>query len=72
MPSYLEENEVKLEEKIILLGKEVFGVTGFAKDAIAALKAWLDSLPIAHSFSELPFEIKKEDIEKAKGLLLLK
>lgn len=72
MPSYLEENEAKLEEKIILLGKEVFGVTGSAKDAIASLKAWLDSLPIAHSFSELPFEIKKEDIEKAKGLLLLK
>ena len=71
-PEYLSINKEKFSKKIIALGKEVFGIDGLEDDCIRARKNWLNRLPIAQSFAELPFEIKEEDIKKAKSLLAVK
>lgn len=74
LPEYLSINKNLYKDKIIRMGVEVFGLKASctAKAAIDALKDWLDTLPLYHSFEELPFEVSKEDIEKAKKMLKVK
>ena len=40
-----------------------------AKDTIRSLEQWIFSLPIYHSFDELPFHIDLKDIKKAEEVL---
>lgn len=71
MPEFLKINEKELEDKIIRMGIQVFGLKGEvnAKQSIEALEAWLNSLPLYHSFDELPFSVDQKDIDKAYSML---
>ena len=67
---YLKINQKLYEEKIIELGKVVFQLEHpTAEDTIRSLEQWIFSLPIYHSFDELPFHIDLKDIKKAEEVL---
>lgn len=74
MPKFLSLNKLKLKDKIERFGIDVFSLRKgcSSKSVINALESWLSSLPIYHSFDDLPFEIQKEDIKKAEKYLKLK
>ena len=74
MPKYLEINKILYKEKILTLGREVFRMRSVpsCQKVIDTLQAWIDSLPIAHHFSELDFTIKDEDLKKAYAALKVK
>ena len=71
MPLYLKTNEKLFEKKITRLGTSVFSLDKecSCEQAIKALEDYLDTLPIYHSFEELPFEVSKEVIDKAVSVL---
>ncbi len=66
LPSFIKTNSKFLEEKILLFNQIVFS----QKDASEKpLLEYISSLPIVHSFSDLDFEIKAEDITHAEKML---
>lgn len=73
LAEYLEINKALFNDKLICFGQVAFSLDRSCKaeDSISALRQWIDSLPIYHSFEELPFEIKNEDIEKARKTLVI-
>lgn len=70
---YLSLNIELFRNKLICFGQAVFSLQGdiTTKEAIDALKAWIETLPIFHSFEELPFHIEEKDLEKAYFTLKL-
>lgn len=68
---YLEKNILLFKDKIIKMGEAVFHIHGSTdpKDGIQALKAWIESLPLAHSFEELGYSINEDILKKADALL---
>lgn len=68
---YLEINKNLFKEKLISFGKEVFSLEGniSIEEVISALRDWLFTLPIYHSFEELPFKIEDSEIKKAMQTL---
>lgn len=73
MVDFLKVNKEKIQDKIIRLGKVVFQLESDDADkVIQALKDWLDTFPIYHSFSELPFAVSDSLLEKAHELLKIK
>jgi hypothetical protein len=56
------------------MGRMVFQMksTPSCNAVIAKLKEWLNSLPIAHNYDELPFQVKQEDLAKAEKVLKVK
>jgi alcohol dehydrogenase len=70
---YLSINQTLFQIKIERMGREVFAIArNDASGAIEALRNWIGSLPLYHSFAELPFSVAAKDIEKAKTLLKIK
>jgi alcohol dehydrogenase YqhD (iron-dependent ADH family) len=71
---YLEANKTLFKDKIRKMGVEVFGLkkSSTVKAVLAAFSSWLDSLPITHSFEELPSPIPEDEIRKAYALLKVK
>lgn len=70
---YLKINKEKLSDKILRLGQTVFSKDcQTAEDALVSLEEWLNSLPLYHSFDELPFVVEKEEIEKANEFMRIK
>lgn len=70
MVPFLEINKEVLKDKILEFGLNVFSITASDPQAvIAKMQDWIDSLPIYHSFQELPFTIKEVEINKAFALL---
>lgn len=70
MPKYLEVNKTIFKDKILRLSNVVFGIkTKSATRGIQALKDWLLSLPIYHSYEELPFKVDPEEVKKAEAIL---
>ncbi len=74
MREFLSMNKIKLKEKILRFGKEVFSLPSSSSlnSVISAMDKWINSLPIAHSFEELPFEVKEEALVKAKKAMKIK
>lgn len=73
MPEYLEINKVLFKDKILKMSEVVFNKKAKSiKAGIDALRSWLGTLPIYHSFEELPFEVAPEEIEKAEKILKIK
>lgn len=70
---FLRRNEDTLSQKISRFGEAVFSLEKgcSTKDSIDAFEGYIYSLPIYHTFSELPFVIKEEDVKKAQRKLLL-
>ncbi len=70
---YLSLNIELFHNKLVRFGQAVFSLKdeATASDAIDALKAWIGTLPIAHSFEDLPFVIEEKDLEKAYTTLKL-
>lgn len=68
---FLEINKDILKDKIITLGKDIYSLSSI-DETISSLEKDLNSLPIYHDFSSLPFDIKEEDIQKAYTKLKLK
>lgn len=68
---YLSLNISLFRDKLIRFGQAVFSLAdnATAEDAIDSLRAWIATLPIFHSFEELPFQIGKADLEKAYSTL---
>lgn len=71
MPEYLKVNRHTYQEKIKRMGRDVFGLkkTSSVKASIEALENWLNTLPLYHTFADLPFPIPQEDISKAEKML---
>jgi len=67
LPRYLEVNRDFLKTKILRMGREVFGTvtTEDPSDSILALKGWLKTFPIAHSFDELRPSIDPAVLQKS-------
>lgn len=74
MPKYLEVNKNQYKDKILKMGRMVFQMKSApsCNAVIAKLKEWLNSLPIAHNYDELPFQVKQEDLAKAEKVLKVK
>lgn len=73
MAKFLQVNEERLQNKIMEFGRIVFRMNPVSSsDVIDELEKWICTLPIAHSYSELPFSMKEEDIHKAEKVLKLK
>jgi alcohol dehydrogenase YqhD (iron-dependent ADH family) len=74
MPKYLEINKNQYKDKILKMGRMVFQMksTPSCNAVIAKLKEWLNSLPIAHNYDELAFQVKQEDLAKAEKVLKVK
>ena len=73
MTGFLKANADRLHDKIMEFGRIVFRKeSSSAAEVIEELEKWLDTLPIAHCYSDLPFEMKEEDIRKAEKVLKLK
>lgn len=70
---YLTINQVKFEEKLKKFGIYVFDLDKdlTSSDAINALDNYIKTLPIYHSFNELPFSIDEKDILKADEILTI-
>lgn len=71
MPLYLEMNKCKYKDKILEMGKSVFSMksTPSLQAVIDVFKDWLNTLPIYHSFDELPFKIDEKAYSKAIKIL---
>lgn len=71
---YLEINQKLYAEKIKRMGREVFALpkSASARRSICALKDWLSSLPIYHTFEECPENILENDLKKAYEMLKVK
>ncbi|MBQ4254713.1 MAG: hypothetical protein II721_01785, partial [Bacilli bacterium] len=64
-------NGKRFEKKLIKLGRIVFGLDSpFFSEVKEAFHDWILSLPIYHSFEELPFEINPSDIEESRKILI--
>lgn len=73
MREFLEVNKMKLKEKILTFGNVVFSLKKpTLKSTIQALDDWISTLPISHTFDELPFKVKDEDLSKARKCLKIK
>ncbi len=73
MPIYLRQNIELFNDKLIEMGKVVFELNNpTAQNAVDSLCAFLNSLPVAHTFDELEFEISQEDRKKAELFLFVK
>lgn len=70
---FLKFNEAQLAAKISYFGERVFNLDKgcSTKDAISAFEKYINSLPIYHSFKELPFEVSEEDVGVAKNKLII-
>ena len=67
---FLKTNKALLGEKILQLGKAVFDPKCASVDeAIDLVDAWLLSLPIAHDFEELDFDVDPKDVQDAENRL---
>ena len=63
-------NGEKVKDKLLRFGEVVFGLSHPSlKEVEEAFNAWIDMLPIYHTFEELPFVIRKEDKEDALNIL---
>jgi hypothetical protein len=70
MVPFLNINKDILKEKILKMGEMVFEIK--TKDpgiVIGKLTDWINSLPIYHSFEELPMKISQEELDKAYKVL---
>lgn len=73
MAEFLKVNADRLHDKIMEFGRLVFRKEPLSvAEVVEELEKWLDTLPIAHCYSDLPFEMKEEDIRKAEKVLKLK
>ncbi len=73
MVDFLKINKDKIQDKIIHFGSIVFNLKASDVDTvIETLRNWLNSFPIYHSFSELPFAVSDDLLEKAHELLKIK
>ncbi len=70
IPPFLRINKDILSKKILRLGKIVFDENRRSVDeAIELVESWLLSLPIAHEFDELEFDVDPQDIQQAEKRL---
>ncbi|MFA6829153.1 MAG: iron-containing alcohol dehydrogenase [Bacilli bacterium] len=74
MPEFLTINKEKVAEKIAELGNVVLGLGKDAsfEEVLISFDNWLASMPMYHSFSELPYEIDSQVMEKAEKFLHIK
>lgn len=64
-------NGERFEKKLIKLGRIVFDLDNPSFSEVKeAFHDWILSLPISHSFEELPFKIKPSDIEESRKILI--